>query len=498
MVAAWEVSPKSSKPAPKAIPSEAFRTGAIGRAEAGSVSMRSSRLVPDFVVGIAGDVPLPDNDLALIGVKFIDKSPKSLTLQARIEWDFGDGQTSEVPDPEHVYLHPGLYTVKLAVHRGDRSHEMVNRVRIDRPVLTRNSKLHELDDYLPIIQKYNPKTLNALGLCQLVLAYQWKSDKILAGEEPEKEKGKGNTPEEEEPAKPPGPEEARKQRESRRAKAMSYVKTAVEAGKAPFLEDAAAKEDEHLVQLARLVGPMARNQLGDSRLAARIWHGASQKVAREDLKAECRLAAADIALNDLVDRNTGKSLLDAATEHLRQAENGPLASRLARVWGDYYAIAGDGEEARKSYRQAEGMLADKRTQIERIAWQGAHNRSTEEFLKTGELDRAAAQIRAWEREFPADKIGGLLTLLYARYWAGREMYAQAVALAEQLLVVNPDSPYMDQLLVVAADCEAERSRIDRALATLHSLLNDYPGSPLVPEVRKKIAALEAKQKPSSR
>jgi gliding motility-associated-like protein len=30
-------------------------------------------------------------------------------------WDFGDGRTSDLPDPEHIYKQPGRYTVKLTV-----------------------------------------------------------------------------------------------------------------------------------------------------------------------------------------------------------------------------------------------------------------------------------------------------------------------------------------------------------------------------------------------
>ena len=85
-----------------------------------------------------------------------------------------------------------------------------------------------------------------------------------------------------------------------------------------------------------------------------------------------------------------------------------------------------------------------------------------------------------------------MTLLYARYWAARGKYAQAVAQAEQLQAVNPDSAYADQILFLAADCELRRGREDRAAATLHSILKDYPGSPLVPTVRKKLEELENK------
>jgi hypothetical protein len=54
---------------------------------------------------------------------------------------------------------------------------------------------------------------------------------------------------------------------------------------------------------------------------------------------------------------------------------------------------------------------------------------------------------------------------------------------------------MDQLLYLAADSSMRLGRKDRALATLHSLVKDYPGSPLAPKVKRQIAILEeGKQK----
>ena len=86
--------------------------------------------------------------------------------------------------------------------------------------------------------------------------------------------------------------------------------------------------------------------------------------------------------------------------------------------------------------------------LEKAAWQGARSRSTEEFIKQKQFARAAEELDAWQREFPAEKIDGYLTLLTARYWAGRGKYAQAIAQAEQLQAVNPDSPYVDQVLLL--------------------------------------------------
>jgi len=495
MVVAWEVSPKEPKPKPTAIPSELFGTGSIGRVPAGPVSLRTAKLVPDFMVNIAGDVPLPDNNSPLIGVKFADMSPKSLSVNAKVLWDFGDGQTGEGPNPVHVYLHADTYTVTMTVRRSGKPFEMTNRVYVDRPVLTPKDKLHSLDEYLPILKTYDPETLDGFGLRQLVLAYQWKADLILAAPAAGKVDDKKRSDEEKaEPDRPQSPAEARKEAEARKAEAKEYIAAAVAAGAAAFQKQSAAKNDEDLIKLARLVGPMARDQLGESRLAGQIWHGAAEKISNPTFKAECEIAAADIAASDLVNAEVARSFLEAAAAHLGKNKKGPVAGRLERVWGDYYALTGDGEAARKAYLKAETITGSTRKHIERIAWRGAHSRSTEEFLRNGDLDRAAAQLHAWETEFPADKIGGYLTLLYARYWAGRGLYDQAVASADRLLTVNPESPYIDQLLLLAADCELQRGRVDRALATLHSLVNDYPGSPLVPAARKNIAALEAKQK----
>ena len=490
MVAAWEVSPKDSKPQPVPIPSEAFQTASIGRVQAGPVTTRAAKLVPDFLVNISGDVPLPDNDLPLIGVQFVDVSPQALVSKAKITWDFGDGQKSDQPNPMHVYLRPGVYPVKLSIKRGTKPFEMVNRVHVDRPKVFKAKEYHKLDDYLPIVETYDPSLLDAVALRQLVLTYMFKVESILAPPEPEEEAPQEGEAQPEEPQEP-DPQQVQAELEATRAEALNYVTLAVTAGQVAFLEETVPGSDEDLIELVRLVGAMARNRVGDSLLAARIWHGASRRITNGELKAECEIESADIAVGDLLNSNAAKSLLEAATAHLRSTKTGPVAARLNRVWGDYHALTGDGESARESYLQAEAVLQSNRTSIERIAWSGAHNRSVEQFLGSGELDRAAQQLRAWQDEFPAEKMDGNISLMFARYWAGRRMYDQAVALVDQMLAVNADASYVDKLLMVAADCEIRRGKFDGALAFLNQLLRDYPGSPDVPEARELIGKIEA-------
>ena len=44
-------------------------------------------------------------------VNFSNKSSNYNTFS----WDFGDGSTSVIPSPEHIYTYPGIYPVKLTL-----------------------------------------------------------------------------------------------------------------------------------------------------------------------------------------------------------------------------------------------------------------------------------------------------------------------------------------------------------------------------------------------
>lgn len=514
MVAAWEIAPKEAKPKPTAIPPEAFHAGRIGRVIAEPVQMRQQRLAPDFLVKIAGDVPLPsiepDADAprtgrgeipegpALIGVMFKDTSPQGLRLKAKHLWNFGDGQTSEEANPVHVYLVPGVYKVTLGLKRGSRVVEMSNRISIDRPKLDKKDEPHKLDDYLTIIESYNPRTLSGAALQRLVETYLWKADLTLnpkPTDETDQKKGekeKGDATAEQPPPEPEKTaEQLAEEQRLREQEAAGYVQKAIDVGKWAFAKNSVVSGQQELRDLIDLLGPLTRDRVGDSKLAYQMYKAAAGKLENPNSQAQCEMNAADILINDMLDPTAARPLLDSATSKIGTSEPGNLASRLARIFGDYYAATGDGPAARKAYLKAEQIRDRTRTHAERIAWRGAHSRSAEEFLNSEQWGRARSQIRQWQDEFPGEKTDGYVSLAYARYFEGRQMFEQAIAQAEQALNVNPDSAYIDQLLMLAAECEVKRDKIDRALATLHSLVTDYPGSPLIPQVKQRIEKLES-------
>jgi tetratricopeptide (TPR) repeat protein len=513
MAAAWEVEPTEEKPrAPMPLPSEVFHPESIGRLPVGPPRMTDAILVPDFDVKIAGEAPLPNNNQPLLGVSFRSVIPHALSAEGKITWDFGDGQTSNLRDADHVYLRPGLYTVKLIVRRSGRNYAIANRIEVDRPHLTFRDKQHTLEDYLQVIKGYDPHTLDAASLLQLVRAYEAEALTLESQIEDQQKKTETDPNRKPNgritPLSSPGtvPFSRREKgivplmaktaspRDLLADAVQYYWERAVETGRTAFGENSVAQGDADLLQLAEFVGPLARLKLGDAGSALAIWKGADAKIQSSALKAECKIQAADVLINDFARPAEAKPLLEAATTPLGRGKTGPVASALYRVWGDYYAATGDGDSARKSYAAAEKALGPARNFIERTAWQGAHSRSTEEYLRDKQFDRAAEELDSWLQEFPGGRIDGYLTLMSAKYWAGRQKYDAAIAQAEQLQTANPNSPYADQILFLAADCEMRSGRKDRALAALHAILTKYPGSPMVPLVKENIEILQKEGK----
>ena len=332
MVAAWEPDPEErQRPRPAIIPPDVFHAYAVGHLPIGPVVLRTARYVPDFTITIAGEVPLPDRDVPLVGVRFYNRSPKPLVMQgARVRWDFGDGQSSELLTPEHVYLRPGLYSVKLSIRHGAKPAEMVNRIYVDRPLTQLGKKRPRSTTTCGSSRTYEPRSLDAASLQQLVLTFEAKALALAAAEEAAKGADAALKRRRPDPKRrPPNRRPARDPEFDSEA----YLAKAVAVGREGFAETSAARGDGELLKLAQLIGPMARARLGDSQAAYDIWLAAGRRIAGAAARAECQIAAADVATNDLLNLAAAKPLLEAATKATRPwlgARRGPAPARLGR------------------------------------------------------------------------------------------------------------------------------------------------------------------------
>ena len=444
MVAAWQ-SPKTGQP--EIIPASAFGADHVAHLPATSLKHFRKGSLHEYGVEIAGEVALAESAVPLVRVRF-HEIPGGGRDKAR--WDFGDGQSSETTDPVHIYLHPGMYTVKMTSFGGA---EIANRVHIHRPIIVSDQSdiYDKLSRYATILAKYEPATLDPAAVLQFVLALEQAGRHALAAK----------------------------------------------VGQGWLVTDKPDKDENVCLGLARVIGPLLRDSLDDPNAAAAVWQAAGSAVRRKQLKVECTVSAADIFLNDLLQRREAKELLERATADLANMEHSALHSHVLRVWGDWYARNGEKEPARKSYLEAGSARGLTHSTAEQDARRGAFSRSTEAFLRDKDWDRARSELRRWQDEFPADKLEGYLPLLQARFHAGRGKWQNACAVARDLLVVNPDSPYADQLVFLAAECEEKRGRFEQAVTSCQDLLHDYPGSPLVQEVRAKVTQLQSQKAAAS-
>jgi hypothetical protein len=437
LVAAW-LPPGAARP--ELVPAQAFDGAAIAHLPAGSPRHCVRGALADFTATITGDAPVLESDAPLVRVQFKDVSAHG--RYDRFQWDFGDGQASEKAEPVHVYLRPGLYTVTLTVHNGTGTHTAVNRVFVHRPAIGADGVSHpdRLADYLPVVVMYNPTRMDYGDVLQFARALEQSGQ---------------------------------------------LARAAVSA-RAALVDGRPRPDEETILTLARLAGPWLRDQLDDPAGAVAAWQGAARAARSTAHRLECEVEAADVCLHELLNRARTKELLDAAADHLAGAPS-ELVARYHRVQGDWHARGGDGVAARAAYNRA-AALRGSTDGVEQEARRGAFSRSAEAFLREKELGRALDELRAWQDRFPADRAAGYLPLLQARHRVARGQYAQAAALAADLLAVNRDSPHADQLAFLAAECEEKMGHADRAAAAWRAFLTDHPGSPLVPDVRKKLAA----------
>lgn len=451
MVAAWQA-PGIAEPTP--IAASAFGNDRVAHLPTIELEHREQGLLPDFQVAITGDLPSSDDDSALVRAQFINTTPAAIAANGRFTWHFGDGQTSDQEKPVHVYLHPGLYQVELQVTRGQRTPSIRATVYIPRQFVLDQKDLGQpqsLADYLPSLDKYDAAKLDPTGLQRIVSIY-------LEADQREK---------------------------------------AVAAAKAAFSANA-SQTDESRWNVVSRVGPLLRFEMNQAREAGEMWYSASRQIGRKAWRAASAAQAADILVNDLLAANKAKPVLDAVKEDISEAS--PEAkSQYFRVLADYYARLGERENARSALKNAVVTRQLPYKATERDAWRGAHSRSAEAFLRSQEPIRARIEIERWQADFPGDKAEGYLSLLLMRYWVVTRKNEQAIATASDLLALNRESAYADQILLLSADCEEQLGRRERAVATLQSLITDYPGSPLKDRAKDQIrqwqATAEAAKKP---
>ena len=324
MVAAWQI-PGLGDPAK--ISPEMFRFDRVLRVPPVQLEHRDKGFLPDYRMAILGDIPSSEPDTpAMVRTQFVDASPQPVTANAKYQWDFGDGQTSEFNNPGHVFLHPGAYRVALTLKRGGKEPMISNQIYVTRQFIvdSKGQEAQDLTAYVETLENYNSTNLDAVGLVQLVKAYVLADDPV----------------------------------------------NATQAALAAFAASDTGHTDKTRWMIAGMVGPLLRDRLDNPKAAAKLWTDATALIKTESLRAASATNAADILLNDLLLRADAKNALTFAEQNLGDAT--PITrSRYYRVLGDWYVRGGNKSESLSSYLKADASRQLEFDSIEQTARRGA-------------------------------------------------------------------------------------------------------------------------------
>ncbi len=96
--------------------------------QVGPLEEHDKTLIADFSVQQIAECFF--NDRYSFRYHFVAKTKPG--LNAKYNWDFGDGQTSTAAELDHVYLAEGIYPVRLTAHVGSNSDTQTSNVVIGR------------------------------------------------------------------------------------------------------------------------------------------------------------------------------------------------------------------------------------------------------------------------------------------------------------------------------------------------------------------------------
>jgi TolA-binding protein len=435
MVAAWE-QPQTGRFAP--IPAKAFLP--VAEAALVETDMPGEKLVADFHADNAAETWWPDQYAVRIRFRNITKgvNPQS---GPKAEWDFGDGQTSTVPSPTHIYLAPGEYAVALKVSRIADSNTFRTKVSVQRNWWKQTDQaLDPAKKYAEEVAAYNFATLDTRSLTAAV--------SLMDHEEMSK----------------------------------GVVAAASELLKRQGFGDAQAHRfgmvlGEHLLKLGRFPDAVAAYRQVEDRIKS-----APQKA--ETASHIIAVLLGDLRRYDDAEKECQRILKTYATAGadaaLRRAHIG-----LADIWRH----RGDGDKARKEYKAAADIKVVSYPPNEAAVRIGTLARNVEEYTRQKEWQWAFKFIDDWAWEFPQDKLLGNWSFLRAAGLAAKDDKAGALQEAMDLLGANPSSAYAVRLLMLAAECQVALGDKDKARLLLQSAVDDYPEDPDQAKARSRLMAL---------
>jgi len=393
---------------------EVMSADAVGRytkTKIGPLEQLHKETVADFSTDSLGECIVDDH--SSYRLRFAAAVPDGAT-NVRITWDFGDGQSGVGAKPDHVYLLPGTYAVKVSLQTLQGSDTRTQKIVVARdPLRMANPIVDEPGIQADLLATYDPSKLQPADAAMLVriLARAKKIDPMLP--------------------------------------ALAALCATKNHPNQQWAVDAMAEAIDAAEAADR-----------DADLAAAL----SKLPVDANVHPKAAAMYADVLLWRLGDFKTAAAMLEPFM--------GRDSRNLKRLRAEALLLDGHPAEARKIFAD----MGDEADAAKRVALSGALARSIEFFIDDHDLDTADEKWDDWQRKFPSSFLEGYSALLKTRILQGRSP-TLAAKVAAAFAKSVPDSPYSPQLLDIASKLLAKSDKaLSDALRQL--LQSKYPEDPL--------------------
>lgn len=444
-VAAWK--PPGAKRV-VSIPAAAFAPVRRGRQQ--SYSLRGGEVPVEVGVSSVGEAFLDEKDY-LVRVKLDARfGPGGKARPLNCSWDLGDGQAARGASVEHVYLRPGLYTLKITATVGGSKVRWTERVRVDRDMLRAIAERPEkLKDYAAALAARDLSRTGAGEL--LLLARYYGKLEDLGGQ--------------------------------------------MRAARALLARGEGVTDRDYFDQLMIAVTELRRKKHGEKGRAeaVRLLNAAEERYRKnprqQSYRARVIRERGDVYYFYAGDLDRAYNEYDKVVTRFRGLEDNIVRVTKIRI-GDILRERGKYQEAARRYREAEKLKLTDQSGAGGDARRGALPHMAEDFLRRRRHAECEKMLDIWEWEYPMEKLRGYSSLLRTELELARRKYEEVIKLVEVMIRVNPRTNFAGELLLNQARAYQGSRRSDKALESLKLIVEKYPESKVAAEAGKLAERLE--------
>jgi hypothetical protein len=380
----------------------------------GLMEQHGKTLVADFISNQAGECFFNDSYSFRYHFTTTGRGGK-IQPGAKFEWNFGDGQFSNEPEVDHVYLTDGIYPVKLVEHIGENSDAQTCRLAVSR-------------NYAHILEAREDEPA---VLSTLVQGYDINAMPADAIE---------------------------------RALQLHIAADRLDAA-IPFADKVAAMKSHPPGDNAMIALFTLQKKLIDAGQVEKMVEVWDRVPMDSTLQPAAARRAAELALWWTGDFDKALKLLKPFKD---RSDPG-----TKRAYAQALVLTGNAVEGRKILESLNSPAFGNR----KAALSGAAARSVEFFITEKDAEAGEEAWERWQAKFPGDFVEGYSVVLRTKLMELRKRPEAAAKLAEAFANAEPLSPYAPQLLdrasklLVSAD--PTKSQALRQL-----LKQKYPEDPL--------------------